>query len=90
MDEVLPLMLLDAASIDVAILRLENFDRLQRLLPEPGGDHFHIGPVLEGHFELRRDRFLHRRVDVLAFAVAQPREQRPHGRDRAMHAALKT
>ena len=87
-DEVLPLMLLDAARVDVAVLGLEGFRPAESASGRAGRDHFHVRPVLEGQLQLRRDGFLHGRVDVLAFAVAQPREQRAHRRDRAMHSAL--
>src|SRR5260370_24408079 len=80
-------MLLDTAKIDVAGLALHGVDRLQWLLPEPRRDHLHVGPILERHLQHRRDRFLHRDLDMLPLAIVKVRERRRHRRRRAMHAA---
>src|SRR5208282_4258120 len=81
-------MLLDAAQINVPVLALHRLDRLQRLLSEPRRNHLHIRPVLERHLEDRRDRFLHRHLDMLPCPVAKLCERRGYRRSRAMHSAL--
>src|SRR5712692_10559770 len=87
-DEVLPLMLLDAAQENPAVFALHRFHWLNRLATQPRRDHSHVRPELEGQFEDARQRLLHRHFDVLTLAVAQLCEHRPHRRYRRMDAAL--
>ena len=87
-DEGFPLMLFDAAEVNPTVFALHRFERLNRLLAQAGGDHLHVGPILESEFELRGDRFLAGDIDVLAFAVAHLRHHGTHRRDCAMHPAL--
>src|SRR5208282_6135332 len=87
-DERAPLMLLDAADVDVAVLAFEDLDRLKRPLAQPRADHFDIGPVLERHFQLGGDGLLHRYFDMLAVVVAEPREHRAHRGGGGMSTAL--
>src|SRR5512146_1194667 len=90
LDEVAPLMLLDAADENVTVAALHHLERLDRLLPQPRGDHVHVGPELEEQLHLRGQRFVDRNVDVLALAVAHLRKHRAHRRHRRMHPALET
>ena len=89
MDEVLPLMLLDAAYVDVAVLGLEDFRPAESASGRGAvAIIFIYGQYSKVISSCAAIGFLHRRVDMLPFAVAQPREQRAHRRDRAMNAAL--
>src|SRR5262245_53174489 len=65
LDELPPLVLLDAADEDPAVAALHEAERLDRLRAEARGDEAAVGPELERELEDRRETFLRGDLDVL-------------------------